>query len=486
MTQISIPLFKRLVGTFFLLVALCPEASAVQQKMYWSDGGEDKIKRSNLDGTDIEDIISTGLEAVSDIEIDETEGKIYWVDVLVEKLQRANLDGSEVEELISFSGFDPNGIALDIPQGKIYISGILDFGEISIQRANLDGSEVETLGTGVGVQDIELDLFDEKMYWSNTAQDAIKRADLDGSDVEDVIIDPNSSITSLALDTIHGKIYWGDSGSDIIRRANLDGSDIEDVIETVNPRIALDVQSGKIYWTDLYGYVRRANLDGTEVEDVVASSSSIGAIALLLDVQTPDANELIESLIDRFEDIAANSSLKAVVASRVSHWLHKAFRAVENGQNEKAIDHLETFIVHVERLISSRKLLSEEGQLLIDDANEVIGVINEDGFEAVSRIDQHEGDFLIQEVPNNVELHQNHPNPFNPSTTIRFTLPEPQYARLIVYDMLGREIRRLVDGALEAGNHDVIFEAGDLPSGSYLYRIETRSGSYIQIMQLLK
>lgn len=66
---------------------------------------------------------------------------------------------------------------------------------------------------------------------------------------------------------------------------------------------------------------------------------------------------------------------------------------------------------------------------------------------------------------------ESYPNPFNPQTTIRFTLPEETYVRLTVFDVLGRAIRVLVDGTQEAGPHDVHFDGSSLPSGIYFYRL---------------
>lgn len=83
-------------------------------------------------------------------------------------------------------------------------------------------------------------------------------------------------------------------------------------------------------------------------------------------------------------------------------------------------------------------------------------------------------------------LHTNYPNPFNPATTIRVTLPEAAPVSLIVYDTLGREVSRLLDGEQGAGVHDVVFSAGDLPSGLYLYRLETPAGVLSRTMLLLK
>ena len=90
------------------------------------------------------------------------------------------------------------------------------------------------------------------------------------------------------------------------------------------------------------------------------------------------------------------------------------------------------------------------------------------------------------EVPSRYVLEANYPNPFNPETTIRFGLPQASDVKLVVYDVLGRQIRVLVDGRRDAGTHDVVFEAGDLPSGMYIYRLETPEGSFVQTMLLLK
>lgn len=89
-------------------------------------------------------------------------------------------------------------------------------------------------------------------------------------------------------------------------------------------------------------------------------------------------------------------------------------------------------------------------------------------------------------VPDGFRLDQNYPNPFNPSTTIRYTLGAPQAVQLRVYDLLGREVAVLVDGPRAAGEHTVVFEAGDLPGGLYLYRLETPRFRRTRTLTLLK
>jgi hypothetical protein len=89
-------------------------------------------------------------------------------------------------------------------------------------------------------------------------------------------------------------------------------------------------------------------------------------------------------------------------------------------------------------------------------------------------------------TPSSFTLLGNYPNPFNPSTTIRFAIPESGHVRLAVYDMLGREMKVLVNGTLEAGTHAATFDAGNLVSGIYLYRVAAQGQQLTGTMTLLK
>jgi|GEM_PF-5831423 len=90
------------------------------------------------------------------------------------------------------------------------------------------------------------------------------------------------------------------------------------------------------------------------------------------------------------------------------------------------------------------------------------------------------------EQPKEVSLHTAYPNPFNPTTTIRYSLAESTHARLVVYDLLGRQVDTLVDGIQNAGSHEVLFEASHLPSGTYLYRLTTPGNSLVRQFTLSK
>ena len=90
------------------------------------------------------------------------------------------------------------------------------------------------------------------------------------------------------------------------------------------------------------------------------------------------------------------------------------------------------------------------------------------------------------ETAQEFHLLQNYPNPFNPETRIDFELPEAGLTRLIIYDLLGREVMRLIDGELSAGNHTVSWNASHMSSGVYLYKLTSGSFTKTNKMLLLK
>ncbi len=97
-----------------------------------------------------------------------------------------------------------------------------------------------------------------------------------------------------------------------------------------------------------------------------------------------------------------------------------------------------------------------------------------------------EDEFGGSEIPTSFALEQNYPNPFNPQTTIPFDLRETSRVTMAVYDMLGRQVGMLVDGMMQAGTHQVTWDAGDVPSGTYLVRMEAGGQTFTRTMILLK
>jgi len=107
------------------------------------------------------------------------------------------------------------------------------------------------------------------------------------------------------------------------------------------------------------------------------------------------------------------------------------------------------------------------------------------------RIVKKDIDYTIIEMqdshlPQELSLEQNFPNPFNPVTKIKFSIPEPAKTRLIVYDMLGRKVSELVNGYLTRGVYSVNFDGSNISSGLYVYVLQSGSQQIVKKMMLVK
>jgi hypothetical protein len=90
---------------------------------------------------------------------------------------------------------------------------------------------------------------------------------------------------------------------------------------------------------------------------------------------------------------------------------------------------------------------------------------------------------MNENIPIEYHLIQNFPNPFNPSTTFKYQIPELSFVTLKIYDVLGNEIEKLVNEVKPAGSYDIEFEATQLPSGIYFYRLQ--AGDYIETKKMV-
>jgi len=91
-----------------------------------------------------------------------------------------------------------------------------------------------------------------------------------------------------------------------------------------------------------------------------------------------------------------------------------------------------------------------------------------------------------QERAGSVLLNQNYPNPFNPATTISFYLPNPNHVRLAIYNVVGQQVGLLKDEMMAEGNHSVVWNAIDLPSGIYIVQLESGGRVYTRKITLIK
>jgi hypothetical protein len=107
-------------------------------------------------------------------------------------------------------------------------------------------------------------------------------------------------------------------------------------------------------------------------------------------------------------------------------------------------------------------------------------LLNNDGGYAFSEIKE------VTVLPTDYALYQNYPNPFNPVTKIKFSIPEQQRVSIKIFNQLGEEVTQLINSDYETGYHEIEFNAINLASGVYFYRIEAGSFSKVKKLMLLK
>ena len=336
------------------------------------------------------------------------------------------------------SSIDANyidGITVDTVNNYIYWSQ--EVFNSTIKRAKPDGSDMTVVATGSlnSYRGLDIDYKNKKLYIADLANDGkIFRCDLDGSNYENLVAGKPDGVTNgildIAVDPENGKMYWITFGA--VMRADLDGSNIEkiaDFASYIQPQsIDLDVRDGYVYWVDTsHSAIKRIPLDGGTDESIINDSKA--------------------------EWISVNMKEEKI------YWLDQTFegkiyRADLDGSN-------------------SEKIL---------DIGYARGGLFAEGFKATTTPISK----TVKSNPEKLRLDPNYPNPFNPTTSIHYELPEAGLASLTVYDILGHKVAVLANGKHAAGTYNVHFNASQLSSGVYFYRLQTPNRTLTKKMMLIK
>lgn len=144
-------------------------------------------------------------------------------------------------------------------------------------------------------------------------------------------------------------------------------------------------------------------------------------------------------------------------------------------------------------LDSSETLGGDNNSSNRDPKHSVINFVKEHTYFSDSRFEIHLNKKVLTDldqpatnIPASIALKQNFPNPFNPQTTIQFDLPSRAHVKLLVYNLMGRKITTLINETRSAGNHKAVFDASELSSGIYLYRLVAGNQTITRKMVLLK
>ena len=456
-------------------------------KVYWTDRGG-VIRRADLNGKNVEESVA-GLVWPSAIAVDSVAGKLYWTEWDTGKIHRSDLDGTNVEDVFTTGTTRILGIAVDTDRQKIYWTDLNV--PPRVQRANLDGTDIDVLiTTELSPNGIALDTGEQKIYWTNLEVGKIQRSNFDGTNIEDLVIDGLCAPSGIALDTDGGKMYWAD-GCAGIQRSNLDGTDVEMLVakEAARPNdVAVDINNGKIYWTNYKAYkIQRANLDGTNVEDLIELPKVPQGIAL-------DVNE------DKIYSTEAHPNTGAGIIRRLN----------SDGTKPQVLLQPAVIQLEKTRLSSPSGIAVDpyggkiywtdlnpgrihRANLNGTDAEDIVTGINwgrsialdlTQAIESWSIVNRQGKQPTLWGRIRGTALLPNFPNPFNPETWITYQLAEAADVRIRIYDVAGHLVRELDLGTKLAGSYLSRESAaywdgrndigGAVSSGVYFYTLEAR------------
>jgi DNA-binding beta-propeller fold protein YncE len=253
-----------------------------------------------------------------------TKGRLFFLDLSGGRVLTANPDGSDLKVIVSEGRRLPDGIVVDVAAGHIYWTnmGNPSANDGSIERADLDGKNLTHIippGGTFTPKQLQLDKKNGKLYWSDREGMRVMRANLDGSKIETLIEtghgdadrrDARNWCVGIALDVDGGKLYWTQKGSDNagqgrIFRANLEipkgqtpanRKDIEVLFDHLPEPIDLDLDpvNRMMYWTDRGdpprgNTVNRAPMDAapeSRKEPEIIFSHLMEGIGLALDLKS--------------------------------------------------------------------------------------------------------------------------------------------------------------------------------------------------------
>jgi len=294
-----------------------PAAKPVSGRLFFLDLAAGRVLTSNPDGSDLKTIVNEGRKLPDGIVVDVAGGHIYWTNMGNPKandgtIDRADLDGTNVTNIVpSGATWTPKQLQLDAKNRKLYWS---DREGMRVMRSNLDGSNIETLvETGHGDADrldarnwcvgIAVDVDGGKFYWTQKGNDKagqgrIFRAGLEipkgqtpanRQDIE-VLYDNLPEPIDLDLDLGNRVIYWTDRGDpprgNTVNRAPMDAAPgtrkepeivFNHLMEGIG--LSLDLETKRMFLTDLGGSVYSANLDGSNKKNLLIAQGNLSGIA---------------------------------------------------------------------------------------------------------------------------------------------------------------------------------------------------------------
>lgn len=238
--------------------------------IYWTDSRL-RIRRLDLGSSTIEDVFASRTRSIDYLFSDSSAGRLYWTDRVAGTIQSSNLDGSNVETLVSDQRSPSRPLLVD---GQLYWADVQVF-----RRLDSGSSEIEDVFRSRDFASLAFGSVEKRLYWSgscSTSENFIWMANLDGSGLDSLSVGQGVCPSDLAVHEPAAHIYWTWDRS--IWRTSLANGSSQMVKDTDSDQVsfALDPLHGKVYWSSVEfppcrecsarGEFYRSNLDGTSEE----------------------------------------------------------------------------------------------------------------------------------------------------------------------------------------------------------------------------
>lgn len=485
---------------------------SVTDKLFWTHNGS--VIRSDPDGSNQETIL-VNIVFIGDIEVDSEDGHLYWINR--QAIGRSNLDGSARQNVITDTGFPES---IDVSGGTLYWT-VPNPGVIRSVPVDLSAPPVDLVPSVFSVQHVVAT--GDHLYFSLYSGSKVQRSDLDGGGIVDYILNVTSA-TGLAFgpEPVEEPVKDGD------------GDKVEDAVDNcplvLNPDQSDGDGDGLGDACDncaLAANPDQSDSDGDGAGDVCdgcddllisdfATEPSDGQFIEIKNVG-PSALDVRDCAVTAFNAFTARTVIAADLTGTIAPddvvtvgSIPGADVAIPAGALKRpgALTVLDqNYFPPVGTFVLSTLLYNVTSIVYVHD-QAVFGFAHlrkpeydahyltlygswektaagGAGFDLESVLREVRS-LASPEVPIEFALGQNYPNPFNPTTTIRFDLPEEARVRLLVFDLLGRQVAALLDETRPAGRYEIDFDAQALSSGTYIYRIAAGSSTASRRMMVIK
>lgn len=377
---------------------------------------------------------------------------------------------------------NPNGVNID--SNCVYW---IEYGSGSLKKVPVSGGSVTTLVSGLNSPTGLVLGVNDAYFGENVGLNAarIKKVSKMGGSVT-TIVSNLYSISKLCFDNDY--IYFTDFEGGKIQKLPISGGSVTTLSSQTSSPSGIIVDSNFVYWVEFTnpGALKKVSKTGGSTTTLSNNSNTIG---IAIDNNYVYWAENVYSNQGKINKVPVGGGSNIILAGGLNY----AWDLCIDNNNAYWVEY------RTNGAIKQASLNGGNIQTIVNNVNEPVSIVSDDSY--VYWIERNGGsngslkkteklltkiEVISSNIPNSYSLFQNYPNPFNPQSKIKFSLPEKSNTKIIVYDLMGKEMETILNKLLEPGTYETYWDAANYSSGMYFYKII--AGNFIETkkMMLLK